>query len=416
MKNHYSLFSLIRNAASHHQHWKPAWRKPEAQKQYDFIIIGGGGHGLATAYYLAKNHGARNIAVLEKGWVGGGNTARNTTIIRSNYLLPASAALYNHSVRLWEGLSSDLNFNVMFSPRGLLHLSHTVSDLREIARRGSSNYVNGVDAEILTPAQVKEWVPFININGRYPVLGALLQRRGGVARHDAVAWGFARAADSLGVDIIENCEVTGFNIKDGAVIGVETTRGGITANKRIGVVPAGHAGVLASMAGFRLPIETVPLQAFVSEPLAPILDCVVMSNTVHAYISQSDKGELVIGGGSDPYLSYAQRGSFDQIEHVVAAIIELYPVFSRVNMLRQWAGITDITPDRSPILSATPVKNLFFNCGWGTGGFKATPGSGHAFAETLALGHESELAVPFSLNRFVTGELVDEAAAAAVAH
>ena len=263
---------------------------------------------------------------------------------------------------------------------------------------------------------MQKWVPFINLNGRYPVLGALLQRRGGVARHDAVAWGYARAADALGVDIIEDCEVTGFTIKDNTVTGVETTRGKIAARKRVGVVPAGHAGVLAAMAGFRLPIETVPLQAFVSEPLAPIINCVVMSNTVHAYISQSDKGELVIGGGSDAYNSYSARGSYDQIEHVAAPIIELYPIFSRVNILRQWGGIVDITPDRSPILSATPVKELFFNCGWGTGGFKATPGSGWAFAETLALGHAGELAAPFSLNRYISGDLVDEAAAAAVAH
>lgn len=412
----YSIFSLLKHALSHHRRWPEAWRKPSPQRAYDFIIVGGGGHGLATAYYLAKTHGARNVAVLEKGWIGGGNTARNTTIIRSNYLMPASAALYNHSVNLWETLSTELNFNVMFSPRGLLHLSHTVSDLREVGRRGSANRANGIDAEMLTPAQVKEWVPFINLHGRYPVLGALLQRRGGVARHDAVAWGFARAADRLGVDIIENCEVSGFVIENGAVTGVDTTRGRILANKRVGVVPSGHSGVLAALAGFRLPIETVPLQAFVSEPLSPVLDCVVMSNTVHAYVSQSDKGELVIGGGSDPYVSYTARGSFDMIEHVAAPILELYPIFSRVNMLRQWGGITDITPDRSPLLTDTPVKDLFFNCGWGTGGFKATPGSGHAFAEVLANGQLSDMTAPFSLERFVRGDLVDEAAAAAVAH
>lgn len=412
----YSAFSLLQNAASRHRRWTPAWRKPAPKGEYDFIIVGGGGHGLATAYYLAKEQGAKNIAVLEKGWVGGGNTARNTTVIRSNYLLPASAALYNHSVNLWETLSGELNFNVMFSPRGLLHLAHSVSDLREIARRGSANAACGVDAEMLTPQEVQEWVPFINLNGRYPVLGALLQRRGGIARHDAVAWGFARAADKLGVDIIENCEVTGFTMEDGAATGVLTTRGNIAANKCIGVVPSGHAGVLAARAGFRLPIETVPLQAFVSEPLAPILDCVTMSNTVHFYISQSDKGELVIGGGSDAYNSYAQRGSFDMIEHVAAPLLELYPIFSRVNMLRQWAGITDITPDRSPLLTNTPVDNLFFNCGWGTGGFKATPGSGWAFAEMLARGEPTKLTAPFCLDRFVNGDLVDEAAAAAVAH
>ena len=412
----YSIFSLARNALTHHRNWPRAWRSPEPRTEYDYIVIGGGGHGLATAYYLAREHGAGSVAVLEKGWLGGGNTGRNTTIIRSNYLLDASAALYDHAVNLWRDLSAELNFNVMYSPRGLLHLAHTLSDMREISRRGHANYANGIDAEMLTPEQVKKWVPFMNIHGRFPVLGALLQRRGGVARHDAVAWGFARAADALGVDIIQNCEVQGFEIKDGAAVAVRTSRGTIRANKRIGAVVAGNCGALAEMAGFRLPIETFPLQAFVSEPFAPVLHCVVMSNTVHAYISQSDKGEFVIGGGSDPYNSYAQRGSFDQIEHVAGPIVELYPILSRVNILRQWAGMVDITPDRSPILSATPVRNLFFNCGWGTGGFKATPGSGHAFAATLAKGEPNDLCAPFSLDRFTTGALVDESAAAAVAH
>ena len=412
----YSILTLARNALNFHQAWPRAWRSPAPRPEYDFVVVGGGGHGLATAYYLARNHAAARVAVLEKGWLGGGNTARNTTIIRSNYLLPPSAALYDRAVRLWETLSADLNFNVMFSPRGLMHLAHTVHDQQEIARRGAANRAAGIDAEPLSPEQVRQRVPFINLRGRFPVLGALLQKRGGIARHDAVAWGFARAADSLGVDIIQNCEVNGFEIRDGAAVALRTTKGKIAVKKRIGVVAAGNAGVLANMAGFRMPLETFPLQAFVSEPLAPVLDCVVMSNTVHAYVSQSDKGELVIGGGSDPYVSYAQRGSFDQIEHVAGPIVELYPVFSRVRMLRQWAGMVDVTVDRSPILSETPVRNLFFNCGWGTGGFKATPGSGWAFADMLARGVANELCAPFSMRRFHTGALVDEAAAAAVAH
>ncbi|MCY4148824.1 MAG: sarcosine oxidase subunit beta family protein [Gammaproteobacteria bacterium] len=411
----YSIFSLARNALNYHQGWQKAWRNAEPKRDYEVVIVGGGGHGLATAYYLAKECGIRDVAVVEKGWLGGGNTGRNTTIVRSNYLWDESAGLYEHAMKLWEGLSTDLNYNVMFSQRGLLHLAHSVHDMQEIGRRGNAIYLNGIDSEFVTPQQVKEMVPFINLDCRYPVHGALLQKRGGTARHDAVAWGYARAADNLGVDIIQNCEVTGFQVEDSTVKGVETTRGRIGA-KKVGCVVAGHCSVLAEMAGFRLPIESFPLQALVSEPVKPIIDCVVMSGAIHAYISQSDKGELVIGAGSDAYLSYSQRGGFDIIEHTVGPIIELYPIFSRLKMLRQWGGVVDVTVDRSPLISKTPVKNLFFNCGWGTGGFKATPGSGHVFAHSIKTGDMHPIAEPFSINRFNTGALIDEGAAAAVAH
>ncbi len=411
----YSIFSLLRNAVSYHQNWSRAWRSPQPKKAYEVVIIGGGGHGLATAYYLAKECGIANVAVLEKGWLGGGNTGRNTTIVRSNYLWDESAGLYEHAMKLWENLSRELNYNVMFSQRGLLHLAHSIHDLQEIGRRGAAIYLNGIDSEFVSPAAVKKMVPFINLNGRYPILGALLQRRGGTARHDAVAWGYARAADRLGVDIIQNCEVTGFTIEHNQVVGVETTRGRIGARK-VGCVVAGHCGVLAALAGFRLPLESVPLQALVSEPIKPVLNCVVMSGSVHAYISQSDKGELVIGAGSDAYNSYSQRGSFDNIEHTVSPVLELYPIFSRLKMLRQWGGTVDVTVDRSPLISPTPVKNLWFNCGWGTGGFKATPGSGHVFAHSIARGVMHPLAEAFSINRFNSGALIDEGAAAAVAH
>ncbi len=413
----YSAFSLIRNAFSHNRHWREAWRSPEPKREYDAIIVGGGGHGLATAYYLASEHGLRNIAVLEKGWIGGGNTGRNTTIVRSNYLWTEASLLYEKSLKLWESLSTELNYNVMFSQRGVYNLGHTLQDMRDIERRVGANRLNGIDAEVVDAAQIKKAIPLINTsaNARYPILGASLQRRAGVARHDAVAWGFARAADALGVDIIQQCEVTGINREDGAITGVETTRGTIKTRK-LGVVVAGNASVLGDMAGLRLPIESHPLQALVSEPLKPVLDTVIMSNAVHGYISQSDKGELVIGAGIDAYTGYGQRGSFPTIEHTLEAIVELFPSFSRVRMLRQWGGIVDICPDACPIISKTPVKGLYFNCGWGTGGFKATPGSGWAFAHTVATDVPHELNAPFSLSRFETGALIDEHGAAAVAH
>jgi sarcosine oxidase subunit beta len=413
----YSAFSLVRNALSHNRRWKEAWRSPEPKKRYDALVVGGGGHGLATAYYLAKVHGMRNIAVLEKGWIGGGNTGRNTTIVRSNYLWTEASLLYEKSMQLWEGLSQDLNYNVMFSQRGVYNLGHTLQDMRDIERRVNANRLNGIDAEVVDAAYIKKAIPYINTSAdaRYPILGASLQRRAGVARHDAVAWGFARAADKLGVDIIEQCEVTAINREGDRVTGVETTRGTIEA-ERIGVVVAGNASVLASMANLRLPVESHPLQAYVSEPLRPVLDTVIMSNAVHGYISQSDKGELVIGAGIDAYNGYGQRGSFPTIEHAMQAILELFPVFSRVRMLRLWGGIVDVCPDACPIISKTPVDGLYFNCGWGTGGFKATPGSGWVFAHTMANNEPHALNAPFDLGRFETGALIDEHGAAAVAH
>ena len=355
--------------------------------------------------------------MLEKGWIGGGNTGRNTTIVRSNYLWTEAALLYEKSLELWEGLSLDLNYNVMFSQRGVYNLGHSLQDMRDIERRVGANCLDGIDAEVVTPAQIKAAIPLINTSprARYPILGASLQRRAGVARHDAVAWGFARAADALGVDIIQQCEVTGIYRNGSRVTGVESSRGRIEAD-RVGVVVAGHASVLAQMAGLRLPLESHPLQAYVSEPLKPVLDTVVMSNAVHGYISQSDKGELVVGAGIDAYTGYGQRGSFHTIEHAMQAIIELFPAFSRVRMLRQWGGIVDVSPDACPIIGKTPLQGLYFNCGWGTGGFKATPGSGWAFAHTIARDQPHELNAPFSLERFTTGALIDEHGAAAVAH
>ncbi len=413
----YSIFTLARNALTGHRNWPRAWRSPEPRPRYEVVIIGGGGHGLATAYYLAREHGIRDVAVLEKGWLGGGNTGRNTTIIRSNYLHDESAALYDHALKLWAGLSRELNFHVMYSDRGVMMLAHNTHDVRIFKRHIYANRLNGIDNEWLTPEEAKAYCPPLSIDrgARYPVMGAALQRRGGVARHDAVAWGYARAADALGVDIIQNCEVTAIRRKGDRVVALETTRGTIETGK-VGIVVAGHSSVLAEMAGLRLPIESYPLQALVSEPVKPVFPCVVMSNTVHAYISQSDKGDLVIGAGTDQYVSYSQRGGIQIIEHTLEAILELFPIFSRMRMMRQWGGIVDVTPDRSPILGKTPLANLYLNCGWGTGGFKATPGSGHLFAWTIARDEPHPINAPFALDRFVSGRLIDEAAAAAVAH
>ena len=411
----YSVFAVAREALRYHQGWGRAWRSPEPKKKYEAIIIGAGGHGLATAYYLGKNHGLKNVAILEKGWLGGGNTGRNTTIIRSNYLQDASAAIYEKARSLYETMSQDLNYNVMFSPRGVMMLAQTQHEIRGYKRTAHANALQGVSTEFISPERVKSLVPIINIDGpRYPVLGALWQPRGGTARHDAVAWGYARACSEMGMDVIQQCEVTGIRRKNGQVQGVETSKGPIECEK-LGIVVAGHTGVLADMAGFRMPIESVALQALVSEPIKPCMDVVVMANTVHGYMSQSDKGEMVIGGGADGFNNYTQRGSFHHVEETVRALIETFPIISRLKMLRWWGGIVDMTGDRSPILSTTPIKNIFINCGWGTGGFKAIPGSGWAMAELMAKGHSS-LTEEFGLNRFKEGKFIDESVAAGVAH
>ncbi len=400
-----------------HPHPDHLWRNPEPKRSYEVVIIGGGGHGLATAYYLAKNHGITDVAVLERGWLAGGNMARNTTVIRSNYLWDESAAIYEHSLKLWERLSEELEYDILFSQRGVLNLVHSQGGIREGRRRASANRLNGIDAEWLTPAEVKAFCPIVNISPdvRYPVMGATLQRRGGIAKHDYVAWAFARKADEMGVDLIQNCEVTGFDLAGERVVGVQTNRGSIAAGK-VALCAAGHSTILASMVGLDLPIQSHPLQALVSEILEPVLQCVVMSNAVHVYVSQAHKGELVMGSGIDSYNSYAQRGSPHVIEFQLAAACELFPIFSRAHVLRTWAGIVDIAPDASPILGLTPIKNLFINCGWGTGGFKATPASGWVYAYTVAHGQPHALNAPFTLDRFSTGALIDEHGAAGVAH
>ena len=411
----YSAFAIAREAMRQHTGWTRAWGNPEPKKKYDVVIVGAGGHGLATAYYLGKNFGITNVAIIEKGWLGGGNTGRNTTIIRSNYLQDPSAAIYEKARSLYEGLSQDLNYNIMFSPRGVIMLAQTQHEIRGYKRTAYANALQGVTTEWIEPARVKELVPIINLDGpRYPVLGGLWQARGGTARHDAVAWGYARACSDMGMHILQKTEVTGVTREGGKVTGVETSRGHIGCDK-MGIVVAGHSSVMADMAGFRLPLESVPLQALVSEPIKPCMDVVVMANTVHGYMSQSDKGEMVIGGGTDGHNGYTQRGSFHHVEETVRALIETFPMIARLKMLRQWGGIVDVTGDRSPILSKTPVEGVFINCGWGTGGFKAIPGSGWGMAELIAKGH-SPLTAEFGLERFREGRFIDESVAAGVAH
>ena len=410
---HYSVFSLLRNALTGNKAWTPAWRDPAPKPDYDTLIVGGGGHGLAAAYYLAKEHGITNVAVLEKGYLGSGNIGRNTTIIRSNYLLPANTPFYEWSLKLWEGLEQDINYNAMVSQRGVLNLCHSDAQRDAYARRGNAMHLAGVDSELLDREQVRAMVPGLDLdNARFPIKGGLLQRRGGTVRHDAVAWGYARAADRRGVDILQNTEVTGIRVEGGRVIGVETTRGFIGA-KRVGLAAAGNSGRVAAMAGLRLPIESHVLQAFVSEAVKPLIDTVVTFGAGHFYVSQSDKGGLVFGGDIDGYNSYAQRGSLPVVEDVMESAVALFPAFSRLRYLRQWGGIMDMSMDGSPIIDRTPVEGLFLNCGWCYGGFKATPASGWCFAHTIATGQAHALNAGFRLDRFATGHVVDEKGAGA---
>jgi heterotetrameric sarcosine oxidase beta subunit len=409
----YSIFRLLREAVRGNRGWTPAWRDAAPKPAYDAVIVGGGGHGLASAYYLAKNHGMRRIAVLEKGWIGSGNVGRNTTIIRSNYLLPGNEPFYEHSLKLWEGLEQDINYNAMVSQRGVLNLLHTDAQRDAAVRRGNSMMLHGVQAELLSVAEIRRLLPLLDFDhARFPIRAGLLQRRGGTVRHDAVAWGYARAADRLGVDIVQNCEVTGIRIADGAVRGVDTTRGFIEA-PRIGLACAGNTSRVAALAGLRLPIESHVLQAFVSEALKPIIPCVLTFGAGHFYISQSDKGGLVFGGSIDGYNSYAQRGNLPTVEEVCEEGVAMIPRIGRVRILRSWGGIMDMTMDGSPIIDRTPVDGLFLNAGWCYGGFKATPASGWCFAHLMAGGESHAVASAYRLDRFAAGRLIDERGAGA---
>ena len=412
----YSAFALLRNAFSGNRHWKPVWREPEPKAFYDTIVVGGGGHGLATAYYLAKDHGITDVAVVEKGYLGSGNVGRNTTIIRSNYLLPDNTRFYERSLQLWEGLEQDINYNAMVSQRGVLYLAHSDGQRDAYARRGNAMRIAGVDAELLGRDEIRRMVPLLDMdNARFPVKAGLLQRRGGTVRHDAVEWGYARAADQRGVDLLQNCEVIGVRVENGRVLGVETTRGFIGA-RRVALAAAGNTSLVAAMAGLRVPLESHVLQAFVSEGVKPIIDQVVTFGAGHFYVSQSDKGGLVFGGDIDGYASYAQRGSLAVVEDVMEEAIALFPSFSRLRFLRQWGGVMDMSMDGSPIIDVTPISGLFLNCGWCYGGFKATPASGWCFAWTIAKGEPHALNAGFRLDRFATGRVIDEKGAGAQAN
>jgi sarcosine oxidase subunit beta len=414
----YNAWNLLLQGFAKQTGWPPAWRSPSLKRRYDIVIIGGGGHGLATAYYLAKNHGITNVAVLEKGWIGGGNSGRNTTIVRSNYYYPESAKLYDFSLRLYEGLAKDLNYNIMLSQRGIVNVAHSQHDMDGAARWVGAMNMNGVPAQMLTAKEVHERIPLLDRSGRtrYPVVGGFTQARAGTARHDAVVWGYARAADARGVDIVQGCEVTGFiRGSNGRISTIQTNQGEVCAEKTA-IVVAGNSSVLARQAGFQLPISSYALQAFVTEPLKPILDTVMLSLATGMYISQSDKGGLVIGGGMDHYVSYAQRGNLPVIRQVIGAVVDQMPSLGRVRFLRQWAGIVDMVQDGSPIIGESSVPGLYLNCGWGTGGFKAIPAGGWMLAHHMANEQAHSIAAPFGLHRFTTGALIDEGAISGLAH
>ena len=413
----YSALSLMREGLRGHRGWRPAWAKARPKPAYDAVIVGGGGHGLATAYYLARNHGLSRVAVLEKGWIGGGNTGRNTTAVRSNYFYPESVALYDLSLRLYEGLSRELNYNIMLSQRGMLIAAHTPAQMEICARIANAMQLNGVDGHLMGADEALRRIPLLNqtSDARFKCLGGVWQGRAGVARHDAVAWGYARAASDLGVDIIENCTVTGLDIQAGRIVGLETDLGPIRT-PRVGLTAAGATPGLAAMAGVRLPIHTYALQAFVSEPVKPMLDTVLLYLGTGTYVSQSDKGELVFGGGLDRVPTHGQRGNLPAQETVVSGLLEMFPAFAQLKLLRQWAGVVDVVPDSSPVIGPVGPEGLFVNCGWGTGGFKAIPAGGWLLAHLLATGTHHAISRPFDLDRFARGRLIDEAAGSGIAH